>query len=112
MPFISLEVTSVFPSLFLSRPSFSSPSLSPSPSNLSLSDSVCNFSTLPPPQDSEALSEMLRGRPARLRSHLDTVRAEDTVLEQESQQHGDLVFVDVVDTYRNVPSKLLQFYKW
>ncbi|XP_076141629.1 UDP-GalNAc:beta-1,3-N-acetylgalactosaminyltransferase 2 [Alosa pseudoharengus] len=62
--------------------------------------------------DIEALSELLRGRPERQSSHLDTLRAEDAALEQESRQHGDLVFVDVVDTYRNVPSKLLQFYKW
>uniref|UniRef100_A0A8C6SZ51 Hexosyltransferase n=1 Tax=Neogobius melanostomus TaxID=47308 RepID=A0A8C6SZ51_9GOBI len=33
-------------------------------------------------------------------------------LEQESLRHRDMVFVDVVDTYRNVPTKLLQFYKW
>uniref|UniRef100_A0A3Q2Q8L7 Hexosyltransferase n=1 Tax=Fundulus heteroclitus TaxID=8078 RepID=A0A3Q2Q8L7_FUNHE len=40
------------------------------------------------------------------------LRREDAALQEESLRHGDMVFVDVVDTYRNVPSKLLQFYKW
>ncbi|XP_036402965.1 UDP-GalNAc:beta-1,3-N-acetylgalactosaminyltransferase 2 [Megalops cyprinoides] len=62
--------------------------------------------------DVEALLEMLRGRQARLDDHASRLRQEDEVLEQESRRHGDMVFVDVVDTYRNVPSKLLQFYKW
>ncbi|MBN3309236.1 B3GL2 acetylgalactosaminyltransferase, partial [Amia calva] len=62
--------------------------------------------------DAEGLSELLQGRPGRVESHARRLREEDAVLEQESQRHGDMVFVDVVDTYRNVPSKLLQFYKW
>lgn len=40
------------------------------------------------------------------------LRREDAALRLESLTHGDLVLVDVVDTYRSVPSKLLQFYKW
>ena len=44
--------------------------------------------------------------------HASRLRQEDAALQQESLRHGDMVFVDVVDTYRNVPSKLLQFYKW
>lgn len=44
--------------------------------------------------------------------HASALRREDGALRQESRRHGDMVFVDVVDTYRNVPSKLLQFYKW
>lgn len=44
--------------------------------------------------------------------HASALRQEDAALQQESLRHGDMVFVDVVDTYRNVPSKLLQFYKW
>ncbi|XP_044070495.1 UDP-GalNAc:beta-1,3-N-acetylgalactosaminyltransferase 2-like isoform X4 [Siniperca chuatsi] len=43
--------------------------------------------------------------------HASRLRQEDAALQQESLRHGDMVFVDVVDTYRNVPSKLLQFYK-
>lgn len=44
--------------------------------------------------------------------HASRLRQEDATLQEESLRHGDMVFVDVVDTYRNVPSKLLQFYKW
>lgn len=47
-----------------------------------------------------------------MQRHASALRQEDAALQQESLRHGDMVFVDVVDTYRNVPSKLLQFYKW
>uniref|UniRef100_A0A669D7N3 Hexosyltransferase n=1 Tax=Oreochromis niloticus TaxID=8128 RepID=A0A669D7N3_ORENI len=60
----------------------------------------------------DGLSELLRGRPARMERHASRLREEDATLQEESLRHGDMVFVDVVDTYRNVPSKLLQFYKW
>ncbi|KAM8852177.1 UDP-GalNAc:beta-1,3-N-acetylgalactosaminyltransferase 2 isoform 2-T3 [Synchiropus picturatus] len=62
--------------------------------------------------DVDGLSGLLRGRPARMDLHVSRLSQEDATLQQESRQHGDMVFVDVVDTYRNVPSKLLQFYKW
>uniref|UniRef100_A0A672J8R7 Hexosyltransferase n=1 Tax=Salarias fasciatus TaxID=181472 RepID=A0A672J8R7_SALFA len=62
--------------------------------------------------DEEGLSGLLRGRPARMKRHAAGLRQEDAALQEESLRHGDMVFVDVVDTYRNVPSKLLQFYKW
>lgn len=62
--------------------------------------------------DVEVLSELLRGRAGRQRSRAAQLRQEDQALRDESLTHGDMVFVDVVDTYRNVPLKLLQFYKW
>ncbi|XP_048059917.1 UDP-GalNAc:beta-1,3-N-acetylgalactosaminyltransferase 2 isoform X1 [Megalobrama amblycephala] len=62
--------------------------------------------------DVEVLSELLRGRAGRQRSRAAQLREEDQALRDESLAHGDMVFVDVVDTYRNVPLKLLQFYKW
>ncbi|KPP76340.1 UDP-GalNAc:beta-1,3-N-acetylgalactosaminyltransferase 2-like [Scleropages formosus] len=62
--------------------------------------------------DAEGLTAMLRGRPERIKSHRATLDQEEVLLQQESRQHGDVVFVDVVDTYRNIPSKLLLFYKW
>uniref|UniRef100_A0A3Q4A9T5 Hexosyltransferase n=1 Tax=Mola mola TaxID=94237 RepID=A0A3Q4A9T5_MOLML len=62
--------------------------------------------------DGDGLLGILRGRPARMEHHASRLRREDAALQQESLQHGDMVFVNVVDTYRNVPSKLLQFYKW
>uniref|UniRef100_A0A8C8DXW6 Hexosyltransferase n=1 Tax=Oryzias sinensis TaxID=183150 RepID=A0A8C8DXW6_9TELE len=62
--------------------------------------------------DGDGLAELLRGRPARMESHASRLKREDAALQEESLRHGDMVLVDVVDTYRNVPSKLLQFYKW
>ncbi|XP_045926930.1 UDP-GalNAc:beta-1,3-N-acetylgalactosaminyltransferase 2 isoform X2 [Micropterus dolomieu] len=61
--------------------------------------------------DGDGLTGLLRGRPARMEHHASRLREEDAALQRESLRHGDIVFVDVVDTYRNVPSKLLQFYK-
>lgn len=62
--------------------------------------------------DGDGLLGLLRGRPARMERHASRLRREDAALQEESLRHGDMVFVDVVDTYRNVPSKLLRFYKW
>ncbi|KAM6997395.1 UDP-GalNAc:beta-1,3-N-acetylgalactosaminyltransferase 2 [Tautogolabrus adspersus] len=62
--------------------------------------------------DEDGLSGLLRGRPGRMERHASRLRQEDAALQKESLRHGDMVFVDVVDTYRNVPTKLLQFYKW
>ncbi|XP_035218881.1 UDP-GalNAc:beta-1,3-N-acetylgalactosaminyltransferase 2-like isoform X2 [Stegodyphus dumicola] len=42
-------------------------------------------------------------------SHLDNLK---TKLELEKQQNNDILLVDVTDTYRNLPRKLLSFYKW
>lgn len=62
--------------------------------------------------DGDGLLKLLRGRPARMERHASRLRQEDVTLQEEALRHGDMVFVDVVDTYRNVPSKLLRFYKW
>ncbi|XP_036091498.1 UDP-GalNAc:beta-1,3-N-acetylgalactosaminyltransferase 2 isoform X2 [Rousettus aegyptiacus] len=63
-------------------------------------------------QEGDALLQSLRSRPGRLADHTRSLRTEDASLREESGVHGDIVFVDVVDTYRNVPAKLLNFYKW
>lgn len=62
--------------------------------------------------EGDALSQSLRSRPGRLADHTRSLRVEDALLAEESGVYGDIVFVDVVDTYRNVPAKLLNFYKW
>jgi hypothetical protein len=31
---------------------------------------------------------------------------------KESEDKGDILFLDVVDVYRNLPRKLLNFLKW
>ncbi|KAK1328029.1 hypothetical protein QTO34_012451 [Cnephaeus nilssonii] len=63
-------------------------------------------------QEGDALLQNLHSRPGRRADHLRNLREEDALLQEESRRHGDIVFVDVVDTYRNVPAKLLNFYKW
>ncbi|XP_053567053.1 UDP-GalNAc:beta-1,3-N-acetylgalactosaminyltransferase 2 [Bombina bombina] len=62
--------------------------------------------------EGEALLHNLQSRPERLLKHLTALEKEDALLQKESTTFEDIIFVHVVDTYRNVPSKLLQFYKW
>ncbi|XP_058431023.1 UDP-GalNAc:beta-1,3-N-acetylgalactosaminyltransferase 2 isoform X8 [Marmota monax] len=63
-------------------------------------------------QEGDALLRSLHSRPQRLADHIRSLHEEDALLTEESSVHGDIVFVDVVDTYRNVPAKLLNFYRW
>ncbi|XP_073912934.1 UDP-GalNAc:beta-1,3-N-acetylgalactosaminyltransferase 2 isoform X2 [Castor canadensis] len=63
-------------------------------------------------QEGDALLRSLHSRPQRMVTHLRGLREEDALLEEEGRAHDDIVFVDVVDTYRNVPAKLLSFYRW
>ena len=37
---------------------------------------------------------------------------EEKELEREMQLYDDILMVDVVDVYRNLPMKLLKFYSW
>ncbi|XP_060781475.1 UDP-GalNAc:beta-1,3-N-acetylgalactosaminyltransferase 2 isoform X4 [Neoarius graeffei] len=62
--------------------------------------------------DVEGLKTQLRGRVDRQQAHEARLREEEKALQEESHTYGDIVFVDVVDTYRTVPYKLLYFYKW
>lgn len=62
--------------------------------------------------DPELLLQRLRTRPQRLAQHSSALEEQEAELQAESHAHGDMVFVDVVDTYRNVPRKLLLFYRW
>ncbi|XP_058692301.1 UDP-GalNAc:beta-1,3-N-acetylgalactosaminyltransferase 2 isoform X3 [Poecile atricapillus] len=62
-------------------------------------------------QEGDALLKSLHTRPERFTSHIKNLEKEDTLLKEESSTYDDIVFVDVIDTYRNVPSKLLNFYR-
>lgn len=62
--------------------------------------------------DGEALLQHLHTYPQRLQEYQAKLAAEESDLREESDTHRDIVFVDVVDTYRNVPRKLLLFYHW
>ncbi|XP_008588205.1 PREDICTED: UDP-GalNAc:beta-1,3-N-acetylgalactosaminyltransferase 2 [Galeopterus variegatus] len=63
-------------------------------------------------QEGDTLLHNLHSRPRRLIDHISNLREEDALLREESSIYDDIVFVDVVDTYRNVPAKLLNFYRW
>ncbi|GAB1301431.1 UDP-GalNAc:beta-1,3-N-acetylgalactosaminyltransferase 2 [Apodemus speciosus] len=63
-------------------------------------------------QEGDALLRSLSSRPQRLADHRQDLRVEDALLQEESNAYDDIVFVDVVDTYRSVPAKLLNFYRW
>lgn len=62
--------------------------------------------------EGDALLQNLHSRPQRRIDHISSLHEEDALLKEESSVHDDIIFVDVVDTYRNVPAKLLNFYKW
>ncbi|XP_044276025.1 UDP-GalNAc:beta-1,3-N-acetylgalactosaminyltransferase 2 isoform X3 [Varanus komodoensis] len=63
-------------------------------------------------QEGDVLLESLQNRPERFIHHISKLEEEDALLKEESNTYDDIVFVDVVDTYRNVPAKLLNFYRW
>ncbi|XP_042314787.1 UDP-GalNAc:beta-1,3-N-acetylgalactosaminyltransferase 2 isoform X3 [Sceloporus undulatus] len=63
-------------------------------------------------QEGEVLLQSLQSRAERLIHHIKKLEEEDALLKEESNTYDDIVFVDVVDTYRNVPAKLLNFYRW
>ncbi|XP_053769400.1 UDP-GalNAc:beta-1,3-N-acetylgalactosaminyltransferase 2 isoform X2 [Desmodus rotundus] len=63
-------------------------------------------------QEGDALLQNLHSRPQRRIDHIRNLHEEDALLREESSVNDDIIFVDVVDTYRNVPAKLLNFYKW
>ncbi len=37
---------------------------------------------------------------------------EQNQLEEEQKQHGDILFLDMIDTYRNLPLKVILFFEW
>ena len=43
---------------------------------------------------------------------MEQLRGEEERLEEEQDKYHDLLFVDVVDVYRNVPHKLIKFHRW
>ncbi|XP_069601948.1 UDP-GalNAc:beta-1,3-N-acetylgalactosaminyltransferase 2-like [Ranitomeya imitator] len=62
--------------------------------------------------EGELLLRRLSSRPQRQARHRAALQEEEAALQAESRVHRDMVFVDVVDTYRSVPRKLLLFYRW
>jgi beta-1,3-N-acetylgalactosaminyltransferase 2 len=58
------------------------------------------------------LKRHVHERAERRTSWLANCSQEDEQLSAELKQHNDIVFIDVVDIYRNVPNKFLHFARW
>ena len=43
---------------------------------------------------------------------LETINEENLRLQNEATAYGDILFVDVVDVYRNIPAKMKAAYEW
>lgn len=62
--------------------------------------------------DKETLQKHMDGKDNREKQWLNYTHAVKERLLTEKQQHGDIVFVNVTDVYRNLPKKLNLFHKW
>ena len=60
----------------------------------------------------DLLKQHIASRLDRRQKWVSNVTSEQQQLASELIQFQDMVFVDVVDVYRNVPYKLLQFAHW
>ena len=43
---------------------------------------------------------------------LKELEKEEKLLQEEAVEHGDILLVDVVDVYRNIPAKMKSTYEW
>ena len=62
--------------------------------------------------ESELLSSSLASSMTRETEWIQKKKREQAQLIEEMNIHRDIVAVDVVDVYRNIPKKLLYFYQW
>ncbi|XP_038049275.1 UDP-GalNAc:beta-1,3-N-acetylgalactosaminyltransferase 2-like [Patiria miniata] len=60
----------------------------------------------------EEVEGMLNSSAALVQSQIEVNRQESQALKDEQQHHNDLLLVDAVDIYRNIPHKLLHFFHW
>lgn len=58
------------------------------------------------------VAERIRKKVERIKKWQMKLSEEDYLLKNENLKNGDILFVDVKDFYRNIPRKLLAFYKW
>ena len=59
--------------------------------------------------DVDKLRDQLRSRPERSLEWQTKLSTEQKNLQQEMVDHNDIISVDVVDHYRNIPLKLLKY---
>lgn len=71
-----------------------------------------NFSVVDDEFTKETMEERKRERTERTKMWHRVLLREEKELEQEMQLYDDILMVDVVDVYRNLPMKLLKFYSW
>ena len=60
----------------------------------------------------DTLRQHVASRSERRQNWVSNVTSEQHQLTSELTQFHDIIFVDVVDVYRNVPYKLLKFARW
>jgi len=60
----------------------------------------------------DTLRQHIAGRLERRQNWVSSMTSEQHQLTSEVAQFHDILFVDVVDVYRNVPYKLLHFAHW
>lgn len=71
-----------------------------------------NFSVVDGEFTKETMEERKRERTERTKMWHKVLLREEKELEREMQLCDDILMVDVVDVYRNLPMKLLKFYSW
>ena len=71
-----------------------------------------NFSVVDDEFTKETMEERKRERTERMKMWHKVLLREEKELEREMQLYDDILMVDVVDVYRNLPMKLLKFYSW
>ena len=81
-----------------------------------LSNKPSNASILPSfiytIHDIPGLNDHVASRNSRQKEWDKYMKDTDEKLRLENEKYGDVVMVPMVDTYRNLPKKLLQFFKW
>ena len=63
-------------------------------------------------QNTEYLNHLFNSRKEKYERRKAVLINEQRKLEEENELHNDILFVPAVDTYRNIPLKLLSFYNW
>ena len=71
-----------------------------------------NFSVVDDEFTKETMLERKRERTERTKMWHKVLLREEKELEREMQLYDDILMVNVVDVYRNLPMKLLKFYSW
>lgn len=62
--------------------------------------------------DFNKLAYYIKGKQNRQSEWLQHVEETRTQLQFENNQYKDIIFMDIVDVYRNLPEKLLRLLEW